>query len=76
MPRRTWADKSKPARKTGVAGCSSFSWAMEPEPILSARDFGGEVIEDEYGRLYTLDAFRDVLLECPVQFRNVGVWFS
>jgi len=35
------------------------------------------VIEDEYGGLYTLDMFKAVLEECPVQFmERLGQWFS
>ena len=36
-----------------------------------------KVIRDEYGRMYTLEKFRAVLSECPIQFTDsVGSCFS
>ena len=82
-------DKSKPAPKKGVTGCASFSWAMEPKDLLEGEVPLGKcptcegpfeddkVIEDEYGTLYTLDEFKAVMSECPVQFRDsIGQQFS
>ena len=40
-------------------------------------DDSEKVIENEYGDLYTLEEFRAVLEECPVQFiHSVGAYFS
>jgi hypothetical protein len=85
-------DTSPPRCKNGVASCSSFSWATPhwkewqrfatdvavvpalgdqppPPPV--------QVIEDEYGRLYTVDEFVAVLSECPVRYTDsVGQRFS
>ena len=85
-------DKSVPHKKTGVASCCSFSWAVSPERF---KEFVGQgwngtcpscggsvedpdkVIEDEYGTLFTVEEFEQVLEECPVQYTDsVGVEFS
>lgn len=59
--------------KTGVASCSSFSWAM-PESEWRKRC---RVVWDEYGRKFSKAEFEQMLQECPVRFtRNIGVWFS
>ena len=68
----------KPDKKTGVASCSSFSWAMSQDDlkkVLKSRRV--YPVEDEYGRKYTRAAFRKVLAECPIQFHTwVGREFS
>lgn len=57
-------NKSKPAKKTGVRSCSSFTWAM-----LSDKNFKRKrKIKDEYGRKYTKKEFDNVLEECPIRF--------
>jgi hypothetical protein len=82
-------NKSTPKRKTGVDGCASFSWCVPPgilEQLIQEHEacptcdrpwHTPEVIENEYGDLYTLDEFKGVLEECPVQFtHSVGQSFS
>lgn len=65
-------NKSVPAAKAGVRSCSSFTWANEPSSLE-----GVAVIEDEYGRRYTRQEFREMLEECPIQFTDsIGVEFS
>lgn len=79
-------NRSSPSAKTGVSSCSSFTWAIQPTEMLerittrfkelfrpNSRKL---VIEDEYGRKYSLDQFRAILAECPVQFEEFGKWFS
>lgn len=80
-------NKSQPQVKIGVKGCSSFSWAMESEklfqvcfyqprqtylpflsPIVELPEY---IIEDEYGQLYTSTEFRQILDECPIQFKDL-----
>jgi hypothetical protein len=58
----------KPEKKTGVKGCSSFTWAR---PIGHIKN-----IVDEYGTEYTLEEFRAVLEECPIRIERYGVHFS
>lgn len=61
-------NKTKPAPKTGVASCSSFSWAQKLGKV--------QKIEDEYGRKYTRKEFEQMLTECPIQHeRSFGQWF-
>jgi hypothetical protein len=83
-------NKSAPGKKTGVASCSSFTWAMAPEKIpLELKDNDScpccrreyedkdKVIENEYGDLFTWDEFMAVLDECPVKYTNsIGENFS
>lgn len=58
-------------KKTGVASCSSFSWAVQPDFIETKRK-----IKDEYGRIFTLKKFKQILWECPIQYRHsIGVEF-
>lgn len=52
----------KPGRKKGVASCCSFAWGIEPDSLRNYPD-----IVDEYGREFTLEQFRDILTECPIQ---------
>ena len=85
-------NKNKPRKKSGVRSCSSFTWAIDPvewklirndlASILSSLDKEsrtktGWVIEDEYGRRFSIQEFQEVLLECPVQFfDSIGREFS
>jgi hypothetical protein len=67
-------NKEKPERKSGVRGCSSFSWAMEPMRFANSR---ARVVYDEYGRKYTKKDFQEMLNECPIKFtRSIGLVFS
>ena len=62
-------NKTKPALKTGVASCSSFSWARKLGKV--------QKIEDEYGNKYTRKEFELMLMECPIQHeRSLGQRFS
>lgn len=60
-------NKSKPKKKTGVATCSSFSWAINPEKFKISQV---QYVRDEYKRKYTRKEFQDVLSECPIQYTN------
>ena len=56
-------------KKTGVASCSSFTWARKLGKV--------QKIEDEYSRKYTRKEFEEMLEECPVQYYNLlGQAFS
>jgi len=67
-------NNSKPKVKSGVASCSSFNWAMDPEKF---KDLKIKYIKDEYKRKYTLKEFDGVLEECPIQYtHSVGQEFS
>ena len=66
-------NKNPPEKKTGVASCLSFSWAMKPD------HFARNVVEvwDEYSRQYTLKEFKKILEECPIRFYElIGKEFS
>ena len=55
-------------KKTEVASCSSFTWAINPEEIRKVRK-----IKDEYGKKYSKKEFEQMLLECPIQyFDSIG----
>jgi len=55
------------AKKTGVASCSSFSWAIKPEKIKKIL-----FVKDEYGRKYSGKTFREeILAECPIQLYDL-----
>lgn len=72
-------NKSAPVKKTGVATCSGFIWAMTFEDFCAnaGEDHTKEVIQDEYGRKYTVDQFNEMMNECPIQdHSSVGTWFS
>ena len=83
-------NKEKPARKSGVASCMSFTWAMDPLHLLEGgvttlgecpcckRPFPDDkIIEDEYERTYSMTEFKEVLEECPIQYKDsVGQRFS
>lgn len=83
--------KNKPAAKTGVASCCSFSWAIEPDALRTwMRDAQAicpectrphenpdHIIKDEYGRLFTPAEFEEILEECPIQYTTmIGREFS
>jgi len=55
------------AKKTGVASCSSFSWAMRPTRAKKLL-----FVKDEYGRKYSGKTFiEEILAECPIQFYDL-----
>jgi hypothetical protein len=59
---------------TGVASCSSFSWAQDPD---RARAFCKanpemEAVIDEYGERMTADSFLEMLRgNCPIEYRRM-----
>ena len=54
---------------TGVHSTSSFRWAMNESDFATAMLNGGDKpIKDEYGKLYTLEEFHEILCECKVIF--------
>lgn len=62
-------NKEQYKQKTGVASCSSFTWARKLGKV--------QKIEDEYGTKFTRKEFEEMLLECPVQyFDSLGREFS
>lgn len=69
-----------PTEKRGVRSVSSFSWAMKKETLtnkLKGKTRLFKVIEDEYGRKFTLKQFMRVLEECPIEcFKLIGKEFS
>jgi len=76
-------DKSPHGRKTGVASCSSFRWALKPNQLQHRIrrqypvDDAGLVIMDEYGHEFTWAEFQAILEECPIQFYDmIGKEFS
>lgn len=82
-------NQTQPSRKVGIAGCSSFGWCIEPSSLAAVvsqaekcphceEPFKNKekVIEDEYGRLYSLEEFEEMLLECPIQSTDmIGKYF-
>jgi hypothetical protein len=69
-------NKSKPKKKTGVASCSSFGWAIAPDILLKSKT-KTKTIKDEYGSKMTMKEFKDMLKECPIQNTDcVGMDFS
>jgi hypothetical protein len=67
-------------RPTGVQGCSSFSWAQDPDRV---RKVCGErpeevLIVDEYDRRMTCAEFIEMLdSNCPLEYTgSIGVHFS
>jgi len=69
-------NKIKPQRKTGVASCSSFTWAISPKRFVDLMNSKAP-LKDEYGAFYTRKDFQAVLSECPIKFyKNVGIDFS
>ena len=66
-------NKNPHEKKTGVASCSSFRWAMKPDHFVR------KVVDiwDEYGKKYSLEEFESILEECPIRFYNsIGKEFS
>ena len=78
-------------RHTGVSHCCSFTWAIDPASLLTVvRTLRPKncptcyqtwpdphhVIENEYGTLFRLYEFYDMLTYCPIQFTDrVGHYF-
>ena len=58
---------TKPEKKSGVKGCSSFIWAR---PLGKIKH-----IVDEYGTEYSLEEFKAMLAECPIQTTDYGARF-
>ena len=56
-------NKTKPKRKTGVASCSSFTWANKLGKI--------KFVKDEYDRKFTVKQFKMIFNECPIQFYHL-----
>ena len=74
MGRELGFNKSKPKAKKGVKSCASFSWAVDPVRVFLKRK--DTIIIDEYGRKHTLEEFKQILKECPIQFYDtIGVEF-
>lgn len=61
-------NKKTPCRKTGVASCSSFSWAISPGLFYDYRKAPNLTIKDEYGRSFSSLDFSKILSECPIMF--------
>jgi len=59
-------NKNLPKRKAGVASCCSFSWCIQEQNLKKCKN-----IIDEYGRHYTMEEFKQVLEECPIQYRDM-----
>ena len=58
--------------KKGVASCSSFRFAVESDRIERLRK-----VKDEYGRKYSKEKFKKMLLECPIKYYDfIGKEFS
>lgn len=83
-------NKIPPQRKTGVKSCSSFSWAMKRERFEELKESKAgkcpccgttyadqdKIIENEYGDLFTLEEFEQILQECPIQYtESIGQCF-
>lgn len=63
-----------PKKKTGLASCSSFTWAITPEAFKASKR---RKIYDEYHRIYTRQDFKNVLEECPInKYDQMGQDFS
>lgn len=72
-------NKKAPARKQGVASCSSFTWATSPEQVFKklSRSKRAKTVINEYGDLFTVQEFQAILAECPVQYTDsIGHNFS
>lgn len=72
--------KAATDRPTGVRGCSSFRWAMDPEVVheMCIKHPDVEVVRDEYNHLYTGRDFWQMLeAQCPIRFTDsIGGSFS
>lgn len=63
-------NNGEPGPQSGVAGCSSFTWAVDPSTFDLTLP-----VEDEYGRVYP--NMRALLSECPIWFYDmIGKEFS
>ncbi len=71
-------NKLEPTRKAGVKTCASFTWAMTQDDFVRRAKAGGpKPIVDEYNRDYSVDEFKAVLDECPIQYTDqIGAVFS
>lgn len=58
-------------KKTGVASCSSFTFAMPPEKVKLIPH-----IVNEYDDEFTQKEFQQILEECPIRYYSIGEWFS
>ena len=72
-----WA-KPNVKPKLGVASCSSFTWAMEPEIVKKSCKRLGKPVVDEYGTKYTGKQFLNMIeSNCPILYTNsIGQDFS
>lgn len=69
-----FADRHGIKKKKGVRGCSSFRWAKHPNEVEKSRI---KYIYDQYGEKYTKQEFLDSVKNgCPVQYFNIGEYFS
>lgn len=69
-------NKSEPKKKSGVASCSSFSYAIKPEELVQKLNAGCTVV-NEYGDKYTPRQFLEILNECPIRlYHMIGQEFS
>lgn len=62
-----------------VHGSTSFTWAQQPDIVrIHCNKHRGNIIEDEYGNVYTGDAFmRDVADGAKFHFTDsIGKWFG
>ena len=57
-------------RKSGIATCSSFTWAVSPSTLRA------KTVKDEYGRTFSIEEFKQILEECPIRFYMIGRDFS
>jgi hypothetical protein len=77
-------------KRTGVRGVCSFSWGIHPNTLATtvlesciscpscqrAYEDPEKVIEDEYGKLFTLEEFQEILADCPIQYYDsIGTIF-
>jgi len=72
-------NKSVPKKKTGVASCSSFNWAIPEVELIKIckRKIIRKSIINEYGDIFSLKGFQNILKECPIQYTNmIGEDFS
>jgi hypothetical protein len=72
--------KPEVTRPKGVAGCSSFSWAIEPGEVRNICETRGNetTVVDEYGRTLTGKEFLGMLrANCPIEYTDsIGHEFS
>ena len=58
-------NKQEWARKHRVSSCSSFRWAIDRDKFLCGRT---RRVKNEYGDIFSIDEFRKILEECPIQY--------